>query len=195
MDNTSTPQSTGSVTTTSTPIVIPPIPAPTAAQPIVPVINSPQPVPQAPTTNLNLATPGQRFLAQLIDGFILGAFSFLIMIPFALLSATIDGGSSGAPASFIGMISQFIVLIGYTVYPIYFIGKKGATPGKSIMKIKVVKLNTVEPLNFVDALLRETVGKILSSSILAIGYFAILWDKNRQAWHDKIAGTIVVKTN
>ena len=40
--------------------------------------------------------------------------------------------------------------------------------------------------------LRETVGKLVSALILLLGFLWILWDKDRQGWHDKIAGTLVV---
>lgn len=77
-------------------------------------------------------------------------------------------------------------------YPIYFIGKSGATPGKKIMKIRVVKADG-SAVGYGGAFLREVVGKFISGIILLIGYFWMLWDPNKQALHDKIAGTYVVK--
>jgi uncharacterized RDD family membrane protein YckC len=29
--------------------------------------------------------------------------------------------------------------------------------------------------------------------VLFLGFFWILWDKDQQGWHDKIAGTVVVR--
>lgn len=40
--------------------------------------------------------------------------------------------------------------------------------------------------------LRETIGKGVSG-ILIIGFFWAIWDKDNQALHDKIAGTVVVR--
>lgn len=42
-------------------------------------------------------------------------------------------------------------------------------------------------------ILRETIGKFLSGLVLGLGYFWAIWDKDSQAWHDKIAGTVVIK--
>jgi uncharacterized RDD family membrane protein YckC len=47
-------------------------------------------------------------------------------------------------------------------------------------------------LEFVDAVVRG-LGGVLSVASLGIGFLWILRDPQHQAWHDKIAGTIVVK--
>jgi uncharacterized RDD family membrane protein YckC len=44
----------------------------------------------------------------------------------------------------------------------------------------------------VDALVRG-LSSVFSLVVLGIGCFWILWDPERQAWHDKIAGTYVVR--
>jgi uncharacterized RDD family membrane protein YckC len=41
--------------------------------------------------------------------------------------------------------------------------------------------------------LREIVGRFLSGLFFGLGYFWSLFDKNAQAWHDKLAGTVVIK--
>ena len=48
------------------------------------------------------------------------------------------------------------------------------------------------PLHFADALVRG-LASIFSLAVLGIGALWILQDPERQAWHDKIAGTYVVK--
>ncbi|MEC8486226.1 MAG: RDD family protein, partial [Actinomycetota bacterium] len=40
---------------------------------------------------------------------------------------------------------------------------------------------------------RELFGNVISGQILYLGYLWMIWDKDRQTWHDKVAGTIVVK--
>jgi predicted anti-sigma-YlaC factor YlaD len=42
-------------------------------------------------------------------------------------------------------------------------------------------------------LVREIVGKFVSGLFLGIGYFWAIFDKEGQAWHDKIAGTVVTR--
>lgn len=59
------------------------------------------------------------------------------------------------------------------------------------MKLKVVRTNGSN-LSFGRAFLREVIGKFVSGLVLYLGYLWAFWDKNRQAWHDKIADTYVV---
>lgn len=40
---------------------------------------------------------------------------------------------------------------------------------------------------------REVFGRFLSGLVSGVGYLWALIDKNGQAWHDKLAGTVVVK--
>ena len=35
--------------------------------------------------------------------------------------------------------------------------------------------------------------RYLSAQVLFLGYWWMLWDDNRQTWHDKIVSSIVVK--
>jgi uncharacterized RDD family membrane protein YckC len=49
------------------------------------------------------------------------------------------------------------------------------------------------PLGLVASLLRF-VGYLVSTLVLMLGFLWIIWDKDKQGWHDKIAGTLVVKT-
>ena len=77
---------------------------------------------------------------------------------------------------------------------VYFIGIKGATPGKMVMKIKVIKKDTpTAEIGYGGAFVREVVGKLISGIVLGLGYFWILWDKDKQGWHDKFASTVVVE--
>jgi uncharacterized RDD family membrane protein YckC len=68
---------------------------------------------------------------------------------------------------------------------------KQTTFGGVICQIRLVRTDGA-PLSFADALVRALAG-IFSLAVLAIGALWILRDPERQAWHDKIAGTYVVK--
>jgi len=85
-----------------------------------------------------------------------------------------------------------LAALGSVLYYVLFIGLKGQTPGKMALGIRVVGLDGGPP-GAVRAFVREVVGKFLSSLILCLGYFWMLWDPNRQCWHDKLAGTVVVR--
>jgi len=69
----------------------------------------------------------------------------------------------------------------------------GQTLGKKALNLKVV---TTEygSLSFGKVFLREVIGKFISTIILFIGFLWVAWDEKKQAVHDKLAGTYVVKT-
>ncbi len=76
-------------------------------------------------------------------------------------------------------------------YHIGFWMWKATTIGGIICQLRVVRI-TGEPLRFVDALVRG-LSSIFSLAVFGLGALWILRDPERQAWHDKIAGTYVVK--
>jgi uncharacterized RDD family membrane protein YckC len=76
-------------------------------------------------------------------------------------------------------------------YHIGFWAWKGATVGGIICQLRVVRIDGA-PLRLADALVRG-LSSIFSLAVLGIGCLWILRDPERQAWHDKIAGTYVVK--
>ena len=76
-------------------------------------------------------------------------------------------------------------------YHIGFWAWKGTTLGGIICNLKVTRTSGAE-LQFQDALVRGLSG-IFSFAALGIGFFWMLQDPERQTWHDKIAGTLVVK--
>ena len=73
----------------------------------------------------------------------------------------------------------------------FWVKNDGRTPGKMAIKVKVVKTDG-SPITFGTAILRW-IGYIISGLPLGLGFFWIAWDSQKQGWHDKIAGTYVVK--
>ena len=76
----------------------------------------------------------------------------------------------------------------------YFVGfwaLKGTTIGGIICNLRVVRADGA-PIEFADALVRG-LGGILSAVPFGLGFLWILRDQERQAWHDRIAGTYVVR--
>jgi uncharacterized RDD family membrane protein YckC len=69
---------------------------------------------------------------------------------------------------------------------------RGTTIGGIVLGLRVARANG-EALSFAAAFVRAlTAG--FSALVLFLGFFWIGWDKDKQGWHDKVAGTIVVKT-
>ena len=76
----------------------------------------------------------------------------------------------------------------------YFAGMwtwKGTTVGGVVLNLKVVRLDN-GPMTFPVALVRG-LGAALSMAVLFLGFLWIAWDDEKQGWHDRIAGTVVVR--
>ena len=85
----------------------------------------------------------------------------------------------------------FAGLILSSVYFTYFHSATGQSIGKGLLKIKAIQTSG-EPLNFKIAFIRWG-GYFISGLAMYLGFLWVLFDKNKQGWHDKIAGTYVVK--
>jgi uncharacterized RDD family membrane protein YckC len=77
------------------------------------------------------------------------------------------------------------------LYHIAFWAWRGTTIGGIVVGLRVIRTQGTE-LRFIDALVRG-LGSVFSIVALGIGCFWMLQDAERQMWHDKIAGTLVVK--
>ena len=128
---------------------------------------------------LEIASAGQRFGAFLVD--------FLISIIVGIVGFAIGSAMGGE-----GQTMNSVFGIAYWIIVLIMVAKRGQSPGKIAIGIKIVKMDGT-PIGFGTALLREVLGKIVSAIILLLGYIWILFDGKRQGWHDKIASTYVVK--
>jgi uncharacterized RDD family membrane protein YckC len=117
-----------------------------------------------------------RFAGTLIDGILLSVVSVLLQA----IEPTV-----GAIASLIGGIAYYVLLEG---------GPKGQTVGKMAVGIRVFDLAQGGPIGYGRAFIRY-VGRIASTIPILLGYFWMLWDKEKQTWHDKFAGSVVVPTS
>jgi uncharacterized RDD family membrane protein YckC len=79
----------------------------------------------------------------------------------------------------------------FFAYMVLFWAWQGTTLGGIICRLRIVRADG-KRLEFVDAFVRA-LSAVLSVAALGIGFLWILRDPQQQAWHDKIAGTIVVK--
>ena len=93
------------------------------------------------------------------------------------------GGGFGAFVSFVAGVT-------------YWVGSWSAfsaTPGKMLLGQQIVHAQTGEPLGIGACIIRY-VGTIISAIPLCLGYLWIIWDAEKQGWHDKLANTRVVRT-
>ena len=68
---------------------------------------------------------------------------------------------------------------------------RGTTVGGIIFGLKVVRLDD-RPVDWATAIVRA-LGCFLSLVACGLGFIWVAFDQDRQSWHDKIAGTVVVR--
>jgi uncharacterized RDD family membrane protein YckC len=69
---------------------------------------------------------------------------------------------------------------------------RGTTVGGIVFDLQVVRVDG-RPLDWETAIVRA-LGCFLSLAVVGLGFIWIALDNNHQAWHDKIAGTVVVRS-
>ena len=84
-----------------------------------------------------------------------------------------------------------LFLILWAIYHVAMWTWRGTTIGGIVMGIKIVRTDG-RPLDFAVALIRS-LSSVFSAMVLFLGFFWAGWSRDKQSWHDKIAGTIVVK--
>jgi uncharacterized RDD family membrane protein YckC len=159
----------------------------------------------------NYAGFGARLGARLLDGILYGIVGAVFYVPAFILgiaafkdctrTTAIDGtksitcetgqlkGGLLAAAIAIGAIGLLVVGILYLSQ----LGKTGQTWGRKIVGVKVVTKDTGAPIGFARALGRTLLESTISSAICYLGFLWMLWDKDKQTWHDKIVNSVVVK--
>lgn len=91
-----------------------------------------------------------------------------------------------------GKMAEFMVQISVLLIASAICWKLwSATPGKMILRMKVLDANTEQPMTNKQIILRS-LGYIPACAIFFLGIFWISFNKRRQGWHDKIAGTVVI---
>lgn len=163
------------------------------------------------------ATFNQRMLAATIDSviamvtlapvldYILGTYFPLPQVDWTAVHSQIPAGASNQEANRIivkAMIDsgymarwldnffwQCVALSAATGVCWHF---WSATPGKILLRLKIVDAKTEAPISTLQILMR-LMGYVVSTFSFCLGFFWIGFDKRRQGWHDKLADTVVIK--
>ena len=78
-------------------------------------------------------------------------------------------------------------------YFVAFWAWRGTTLGGAVLNLRIARLDG-RKLDAGVALVRAF-GAIMSLLPAGLGFLWVLWDPEKQSWHDKIAGTTVVRTS
>ena len=115
-----------------------------------------------------------RALAVIIDGIVLGVIN-------GIIGGIFFGGNPSAS-------SGLSAVAGLLYYLYFWTGSGGgATLGMRLFKIKVVKTDGTI-LTYGGAFVRYLM-LIVSFAVFFLGVIWVAFDKNKQGWHDKVAGT------
>ena len=129
-----------------------------------------------------------RVLATLIDSVLIMAITLPPLLAiYGLAYLENNEAVSGLADILISNILPMILVI-------LFWTKKQATPGKMAVSAKIVDAETGgKPSK------KQCVGRyfayILSAIPLGLGFLWVAFDAKKQSWHDKLAGTVVVKVS
>ncbi len=146
---------------------------------------------------MQISTPMKRLVAVLVDGIATWIITVIALIlvglPLAFSPAieNVDEITLGLATGAYGIYA--LILIGSTAIIQFYFWTKGTSIGKAILKMKVVRKETQEPLGFWGMAVREIILKQVSALFFGLGFIWILVDsQTHQGWHDKILGTLVI---
>lgn len=132
----------------------------------------------------------RRLVATLIiDGLLVAFVTFILVVTVTIIAIIGSAYESDETIRFNLALAVTGVLTSMAYY-VGFWAKSGQTVGKDLLGIKVV-CKDGEPPGWGRAFLRY-IGYIISAVVLSLGFMWVLFDKKRQGWHDKIAGTYVI---
>ena len=153
---------------------------------------------------VELASPGARLGARIIDVVIMVVAALIIFFVFFAQAGLSSDDSTVTDEEAAALVGGFVLAtvafgIAALLYEVTMIALKGQTLGKMATSVRVVRAdNGLVPgwgksigrwviptaLGFIPL-----VGWLLSLLV----YISLTWDRARQGWHDKAAGTLVVK--
>lgn len=170
--------------------------APAPAVAATSTVNPAQTVPVAPAQTSSVvgaeyASVYSRFMAVSIDGLVMIVIILPFYIVFGLLSNFALKGNAML-LMFMPLVLWVFQLAVFVYYLCIYQHKNGQTIGRKTMHIKTVLMLDGSTPSAGKFLLREIIFKMLSS-ILMIGYLMAIFDAKKQALHDKLAGTVVIK--
>ncbi|MEU6080579.1 RDD family protein [Streptomyces sp. NPDC047108] len=154
---------------------------------------------------------GRRLAARLIDTLLLGGAVAAAAVPLwtqaaghiddKIEQAKLSGETvtvwliDGTTAVHLGIVLG-VLLLGGVLYEVLPMAKWGRTLGKRLCGVRVMGIESHEPLGFGAALRRWLLYSVLG--LLGVGILNVLWclfDRPwRQCWHDKAAGSFVAST-
>jgi uncharacterized RDD family membrane protein YckC len=149
---------------------------------------APPEAPAGPAQGLRYAGFWVRFVAFILDAIVLAVLT-------TALAPLIGGGNVVTVENGAYTVNYAANAIGLLIDLVYFVGFwtwRGQSPGMIPFNMRIVLAADGGKVDVVRSLLRY-VGLIISIVILFLGVIWVAFDRRKQGWHDKIAGTVVVR--
>jgi len=143
---------------------------------------------------------GRRYLAFLLDILFLEILGAVVNAPLVTdLGAEsgrvlVEWAEAAVPGGFTGRVAGPLLLLAalWSWYFTCFHWLAGRTPGKKLSGLWV-RHKDGRSLGPVTALVRFWAALVLGLLTLGLGYAWAGWDPWRQAWHDKLFDTVVIR--
>ncbi len=126
-----------------------------------------------------------RVGASLIDTVIIFVITYPILISIYGWSYLDDDNLVvGFADLLLSWVFPLVAVIAFWIY-------RQATPGKMAIQARIVDAKTGRKPTLQQYIVRY-IGYFLAAIPLGLGIFWVAWDKKKQGWHDKLAGTVVI---
>ena len=154
--------------------------------------------PESVELDFTLAGIGNRAYALIIDDLILGLILIVVLIIWALfayflyevinIDNWVPGDTIGLWLLAIQLLIMFSIYVGYFTF--FETLWQGQTPGKRIVKIRVIREDG-RPVRLPQATLRALLRPL--DDVLFLGMFLIILNKSEKRLGDWLAGTLVIQ--
>ncbi len=136
-----------------------------------------------------------RFVAYIIDWIIVGAVTFGLIKGTGVITVLCPAGVTNASDPSCGsaqIAPLFYVILLVPILYYLLLWAYGGTLGQRLLGMRVVSAATGGNLGIARSLLRY-VGLIIATIPIYLGLIWVGFDPRKQGWHDKIAGSFVVR--
>ncbi len=130
-----------------------------------------------------------RVCAALIDSVLVLCVSVPLLVAIygrSYFDPSRTGALAGVADFLISWVAPAAAVVAFWLY-------KQATPGKMVFSARIVDARTGNPLTAGQSIVRY-LGYFVSTIPFGLGLIWVAFDRRKQGWHDKLAGTVVIRT-
>jgi uncharacterized RDD family membrane protein YckC len=131
------------------------------------------------------ATFLQRAGAAIIDIILVMMIYGMVFRPFLEQSSHSFGHHGSGPVNLFLLLTYLTIMWNW----------KQTTVGMIVFRLKIFRTDNSNSRFTFDVTLIRALGLLLSIVPLGLGFLWIIWDEQKQGWHDKIAGTMVYRVS